>query len=560
MLRLISNRAKTGRLDAALRFSYFIILVTALVTGGKTSPARAAKPVPAYLANALKQWKIEPTEKGIREFLKELHPNSVRNRKAIQFVQQLGSNKFREREFATQQLLLTPHLPIESLQKAAKGDDAEARWRAKKILSHRGIESESLLHTVFQTVEAGEIQGLLPELFTVIPQCSQRYLKLAARKAIVATARLDDLPQLKIKAREKNPEVQASAIAALAKLLGKQMEPELATILTNPQAEDLVVLVAARTFANQGDRRFIPASTRLLSSSDVWVRSHAVTLLRLSTGQHFGYAAYDNKEKRTNSIQQWKLWVAKAGKTVKLKSPLPPEGWGGSSLGGNLLLAYGYKNKVIEFDPTGKEVWSFDVKGAWSAEKLANGNVLIAGYYEKKVFEVNREKKTVWEYSVDRSLNAKALRNGNILIAVASGRKVLEISRDKRIVWQHVTKGNCRDIHRLRNGNTLIAAGNVVEEITPDKKQIWSYHASQPYGIQPLQNGNILIADWSGRVIEVTREKKIVWEYKISRPGDAFRLPNGNTLITTDTQFVEVTSGKVIVWKKVGCRYGTARR
>ncbi|MCH8830405.1 MAG: PQQ-binding-like beta-propeller repeat protein [Planctomycetes bacterium] len=457
-------------------------------------------------------------------------------------------------------LLMFPVVPNDLLQKASLSTDAEVRWRARRVLSQRGTKSSTLLYAVFRAVETGKIKGIVRELFFAIPSCRKEYLRHAAARAVLATARAEDVDFLKDSLTNNNPEVQAIAIKGLARVLGRRALPLLLKRPPEGQASPRAAVATARVLADFGDRRCFPRLVNLLSCDEFNVRSEAAITLRELTGKQFGFAAYDPLPKRNAVIQKWRAWTAAKGSTAKLHFPLSDQDWGRSVLGGNLLLAFGYKNAVAEYDPTGREIWRYPTRGAWSAEKLPNGNVLIAAYYEGKVIEVNRERKLIWFYTVARCLNAKFLRNGNILIAVASGRKVLEVTRDKTIVWEYGTTGNCRDVHRLPNGNTLVAAGTQVVEVTPGKKIVWAFSDCQPYGLQPLRNGNILIADWNGRIIEVNRDKKIVWEYKCSRPADAFRLRNGNTLITTNSEFVEVTSGKVIVWKKSGCRYGTARR
>ena len=130
------------------------------------------------------------------------------------------------------------------------------------------------------------------------------------------------------------------------------------------------------------------------------------------------------------------------------------------------------------------------------------------------------------------------------------------------MVWKHQTKSSCSDVHRLENGNTLIACyGSEVVEVTPEGKEVWSYPLTQSYGCSPLANGNVLITNFGdGRVVEVTRDKEVVWEFKENNAVDAFRLPNGNTLITGGNRFIEVTPDKKIIWTKSGCSYGTARK
>ncbi len=90
---------------------------------------------------------------------------------------------------------------------------------------------------------------------------------------------------------------------------------------------------------------------------------------------------------------------------------------------GTLLVAHMDLGKIVEYDSTGKEVWSHTPGIAtWSAERLKNGNTLIAG--AKMVREVNPAGATVWEFSPadvpDYLFNsmqiAKRLPNGNTLI------------------------------------------------------------------------------------------------------------------------------------------------
>jgi hypothetical protein len=132
---------------------------------------------------------------------------------------------------------------------------------------------------------------------------------------------------------------------------------------------------------------------------------------------------------------------------------------------GTLLVAHMDLNKVVEYDSTGKELWS-NTPGAatWSAERLKNGNTLIAG--AKLVREVNPAGATVWEFTPadvpDYLFNsmqiAKRLPNGNTLIntwfnqwngpvdPATAPVQALEITPDKKIVWALRAWGNPVDL------------------------------------------------------------------------------------------------------------------
>jgi len=121
---------------------------------------------------------------------------------------------------------------------------------------------------------------------------------------------------------------------------------------------------------------------------------------------------------------------------------------------GTLLLAHMDMGKVVEYDSTGREVWS-NTPGiaTWSAERLKNGNTLIAG--GKAVREVTPAGAVVWEFTPtdapDYLFNsmqiAKRLPSGNTLIntwfnqwekpvdPATAPVQALEVTPDKKVVW-----------------------------------------------------------------------------------------------------------------------------
>jgi len=132
---------------------------------------------------------------------------------------------------------------------------------------------------------------------------------------------------------------------------------------------------------------------------------------------------------------------------------------------GTLLLAHMDMQKIVEYDSTGKELWSYSPGAAtWSAERLKNGNTLMAG--ARLVREVNSAGATVWEFTPadvpDYLFNsmqiAKRLPNGNTLIntwfnqwngpadPATAPVQALEVTPDKRIVWALRAWGNPVDL------------------------------------------------------------------------------------------------------------------
>lgn len=504
---------------------------------------------------------ITPDADGVRNYLRLLTPTEAQRREAAAMVGKLGHQSYSVRETATRQLLAIPHPPVEVLKKAAAGNDPEVRWRAGNILRVHAARATPTLHAVLAVIAEKKLTGLTAEVLSAIPQLERPFGTRLGRRALRATATKDDLELLKKSTGSAQVEIRAAAVSALAAVAEPGAFDALRPFLSDKEPSDVVRLAAARAFASAGKREAVAALVRLLESDDVTLRTQSSITLYAFTGKRFGFAAYDDPANRAKSVKKWREWLSGSGKTAELHHPLKIP-YGESYLNGHLLLAYGYRNKVAEFDAAGKEIWTYEAKGAYSAEKLPNGNILIGCYAQKEVLEVTPEKKVVWRMTVPASLNARPLANGNILIACHTSKEVWEVSRDKKVVWKYKHDSNCYDAHRLPNGNTMISSDKGIIEVTPAGKTVWEYtDIGRSYGVQPLANGNILVAAYSkGEVIEITRMKKVVWTHKISSPFDVYRLPNGNTLITSSSGFNEVDRDGKTLWTKSGNSYGRARK
>ncbi len=139
---------------------------------------------------------------------------------------------------------------------------------------------------------------------------------------------------------------------------------------------------------------------------------------------------------------------------------------------------------------------------------------------------------------------------------------------ERSVVWEYRRPGpepfDPFSVELLANGNVLVASRtNEVLEVNRQKRIVWSYtrlgdnaDLINVYAAQRLPNGNTLITDRRADfVIEVTPDKQVVWRYgarpdtlttgSLVDPFSAVRLPNGNTLIADNrgaTRVIEVRS------------------
>ncbi|MCC7374480.1 MAG: PQQ-binding-like beta-propeller repeat protein [Verrucomicrobiales bacterium] len=122
---------------------------------------------------------------------------------------------------------------------------------------------------------------------------------------------------------------------------------------------------------------------------------------------------------------------------------------------GTLLVAHMDLGRAVEYDLTGKALWSAEVPGVWSAKPLQNGNVLATSN-RGFVRELNRQGQVVWEwtpadspaYQMTSLQNAVRLANGNTIINNWFNQwsdtkldranppvQAIEVNRDKKVVW-----------------------------------------------------------------------------------------------------------------------------
>ena len=198
---------------------------------------------------------------------------------------------------------------------------------------------------------------------------------------------------------------------------------------------------------------------------------------------------------------------------------------------------------AVEVTPKGKIVFEFKGTQSEvnTVEPLANGRVLLTEAGNKpRLLEVDRDGKIAVDVPLtaqtkDHHLQTRMSRklpNGNYLVPQLLDRVVREYDPKGKIVWEVKTPHMPFTAIRLPNGNTLIGCtlGNLVIEVDKNGKEVWRItNADLPAksindacGVQRLPNGNTVITSHHAtanqiKLQEVTRDKKVVWTYTDSR-------------------------------------------
>jgi len=214
-------------------------------------------------------------------------------------------------------------------------------------------------------------------------------------------------------------------------------------------------------------------------------------------------------------------------------------------------------------------------------ERLANGNTLITDAGDEtcrgsKIIEVNPDGQWVWSY--DRGLqfahSAKRLTNGHTLISDTTHDRVIEVDPGGQIVFSSDNWGTGtgtmsdgtrlhypNDAHALDDDRLIITDRNnnrfVIVKRDGTVERTFGQDIKHPHNCDLLPSGNVLLADSDGnRVIEVDPQGRTVWSYDgkavggLNWPRDADRTPDGHTLITDSKngRLLRVAGDGQVLW------------
>lgn len=237
----------------------------------------------------------------------------------------------------------------------------------------------------------------------------------------------------------------------------------------------------------------------------------------------------------------------------------------------------------------GKVVWSYfdaDGKGEISdAVLMSDGNILIA--HQHGIKEITEDKQVVWSMDTPKGYEIHSIQpiGKNHVVYVQCGAPMTAVVMEipsKKIVRQFElphrapggSHGQNRNICLTKKGTLLVASMefNTVYEFDSKGNQLNAWKVGSAWGVNELDNGNILIAGNNGTILEINRKGEEVWRYELKRSEKfpevstqkAYRLKNGNTLIgnwwnewsgkkvdlnNPPVQYIEVTPKGEILWE-----------
>ena len=191
--------------------------------------------------------------------------------------------------------------------------------------------------------------------------------------------------------------------------------------------------------------------------------------------------------------------------------------------GKKVLIAEHNRNRIVEREIDGKELWSENINQPVSLGRLPNGITWAVG--RNQIIEWERgdksNKKHVFnfirnEYDI---VAGNRLKNGEYVL-LTQNQQLLKVDRKGTIVKAHGVGGNGVNYYStvdvLPNGKVLVTLMNSIAEFDLDSgKMGWSAKYQYATSAVRLRNGNTLVGNQNmGRIVELDKDGKLTkWQY-----------------------------------------------
>ena len=482
-------------------------------------------------------------------------------------INQLGDDAFDVREQAVKKIVERGPMAVPLLRQALNSRDAEIQRRSEECLMVlvKGKQNNSpsnaiRLLALLKPAGTGEMfLGFLPfaESETTAAEVEELLSAVALREGQVDPGVLHALD-------DKSVVRRMAAGVAICRATGRA-DKSVLKLLKDP--DPLVRYRLGVVLARLKERAAIPVLIEAMAEVSVSRSFEAEEILQALAGdrvvsEESGIDEASRRKRRT----AWQTWWQANGAGADLDRigrPLPMVGY-------TLLVqmdANVNTGRVVELGPDGKQRWqilglSFPI----DAQVLSGNRVLIAEFHGMRVTERDIQGRILWQRPVTMPLNCRRLPNGNTFIV--SRNLIFEVNPQGKDVYSFTRSGH--DILagcKMRDGQiVLLTASGIVVRLDARGVEVGSFSVGQGSlgGIDPIGSGRVLVALYSmNKVVEYDLDGKAIWEAKVSMPTTATRLPNGNTLVVSQqTQLLTELDrqGKVVLETKLDTRPFRARR
>ncbi len=458
------------------------------------------------------------------------------------YVKQLGSDVFRQREQAMNELVKRGVVVVELLRAALRDADLEVARRAERCLQRiqeKDVGSEvpaAAARLLAWHKPAGAVEAML----VYLPFADNDQTADEVRNLLATLALTDGKPHPALAAAllDKLPARRGAAGEALAKGGGPAERAQAKKLLAD--ADSLVRLRVGLALAHAQEREAVPVLIDVLAQvplQHAWLAEDV--LYRLADGiDPPKVSLVSDDAGRAKCRDAWHAWWQEHGAKIDLAKLQDSQ-----RLLGHTVVVLLDLGRVMELSVGDKQVrWQVnDLRFPLDVQPLPGDRLLVAEYHANVVTErdvKSGEIKRKWE--ITGPLVCQRLPNGNTFIATDTD--LVEYDRADKEVFHIVKNAGERNMKALKltNGEiAILTSDSRIVRLDTTGKELNSFTISlgtRLYGgrLHMLANGRVLVPhNNENKVIEYDATGKQVWELNVEQPVAATRLPNGNTLVTT---------------------------
>lgn len=349
---------------------------------------------------------------------------------------------------------------------------------------------------------------------------------------------------------------------------GPDHQQQVRRLLHDPDPE--VRLRLGMELASRGDREAVPVLIALLAdlpSEQGWQVDEYLTSL---AGDFAPMTVYSpDPQARRGCSQAWAQWWREYGPRVELTRAER------EAIQGSLLIIESYNTatrsgSLTEMDPNGKVRWKIaNLIYPVDAQVLPGPRVLIAEQSANRVTERDLTGKVHWEQKIQAPFHVRRLANGNTFIGARN--LLVELDPQGKHVFSHSRTGDAiLAVQRLRDGQVaFVTYQGLYARLDRTGKEVKSFRLpTSPNqainGGEVLQGDRVLLATYSSnKVTEYDADGKVQWEASVPMPGTLTRLADGHLLvISAGSRIIELDrDGKIVnEMKDLGARPWRAYR
>lgn len=519
--------------------------------------------------------------KSLTEFFRSHTVTEADKARITATIKRLGDESFEGREAASEEMSRAGVPAIALLKAAMSAKDADPEIVRRCELALKIIEkvpTRSLAVAAARLLATKKEDGITEVMLNYLPLAEDESVGDEIRNTLAAQAVRDGKPDRALETALESKEAlkRGAAAEAFARANDKASRARMKDYLKKESDNEIKLLLALALVNDGRDKELVPEVIRLMGEVPIERGWRAEELLWRIAGEEGPPVTLGaDASERTKARDEWKKWWDENEKKVDLakldqessygliivcESPLRgglgrivalgTDGkarWTVNGLnwpmdavpltGKKVLIAEHNRNRVVEREINGKEIWSETVQQPLNVGRLPNGVTWAIGRNQIVEWERGDKPNKKHVFSFNRNefdiVAGARLKNGEYAL-LTQNQQLLKVSRNGTITKAHGVGGNgvnyYATVDALPSGKVMCTLVNSITEFDLDSgKAGWTANYQFATSAVRLKNGNTLVGNQNtGRIVELDKDgKPTKWEYKGSdnnyRPFRAFK-------------------------------------